>query len=217
MKVCPKCNSTDVPDDANQCPFCGYYFERPVKPERPIKPKPSESGKKGTEEEASVGSKGGQNGSSGMQGIGKFILLVIVTVILVIIIKACGSSQEVKPVPEVETEPIATPEPTPTPEVVEEEIPYEDEYILPYSNSEYLTQEDLDGLSKEELRIARNEIYARHGRRFNDSGLQSYFDSKSWYEGTIAPEDFTESHTAAVFNQYELANKDFISQNESTH
>ena len=28
-----------------------------------------------------------------------------------------------------------------------------------------LTEEDLSGLSKEELRIARNEIYARHGHR----------------------------------------------------
>ena len=41
--------------------------------------------------------------------------------------------------------------------------------------------------------IARNEIYARHGRKFNDSELQAYFNSKSWYKGTVNPEDFSTS------------------------
>ena len=84
------------------------------------------------------------------------------------------------------------------------------DYILPHSNSAYVTEEDLAGLTTEELRLARNEIYARHGRRFNDSVLQEYFDSKEWYVGTIAPEDFSES----VFNEYELANREFIKSHE---
>ncbi|MFR9148557.1 MAG: YARHG domain-containing protein [Hungatella sp.] len=33
----------------------------------------------------------------------------------------------------------------------------------------------------EALRFAKNEIYARHGRRFHDSELQGYFDQLSWY------------------------------------
>ena len=57
----------------------------------------------------------------------------------------------------------------------------ESEYILPFSSTRALTDEDLWGLSKTDLRLARNEIYARHGRQFNDSVLQVYFDSKSWY------------------------------------
>ena len=48
-------------------------------------------------------------------------------------------------------------------------------------------------ITDEEIRIARNEIYARHGRRFNDSELQEYFDSLSWYYGYIEPEDFVET------------------------
>ena len=40
--------------------------------------------------------------------------------------------------------------------------------------------------------MARNEIYARHGRLFIDEELQNYFDSCSWYEGYIEPEDFDE-------------------------
>ena len=86
-----------------------------------------------------------------------------------------------------------------------------DDYILPYSDSTYLTEEDLDGLTKDELRLACNELYARHGRKFKDADYQAYFNSKSWYHGTVDPEDFDDT---AVFNQYELANRDFIIEYE---
>ena len=67
------------------------------------------------------------------------------------------------------------------------------DYVFPQSSSEYLIRDDLEGKTGEELRIARNEIYARHGRRFNDKTLQWYFDAKSWYQGTVVPGDFKES------------------------
>lgn len=56
----------------------------------------------------------------------------------------------------------------------------------------------MSGLSKEELRLARNEIFARHGRKFDDAQLQSYFESKSWYNGTIDPDDFSESMLSEI-------------------
>ena len=83
-------------------------------------------------------------------------------------------------------------------------------FIIPDSNSRFLTDSDLDPLTKEELRIARNEIYARCGRRFNDPGLQAYFDSQPWYHGTIMPDDFKES----LFNIYEKKNSEFIAAYE---
>lgn len=64
------------------------------------------------------------------------------------------------------------------------------EYILPDSSSALITGEQLAGLSAEELRIARNEIYARHGRMFNSSELQQYFNSQSWYVPRYTPEEF---------------------------
>lgn len=67
------------------------------------------------------------------------------------------------------------------------------EYILPFSDMFELYEDDLVGLTEDELRIARNEIFARHGRRFKDPELQAYFDNCAWYEGRIAPEDFDES------------------------
>ena len=83
-------------------------------------------------------------------------------------------------------------------------------YVIADSSSRYLTASDISGLSKDQLRIARNEIYARHGRRFKDASLQSYFDSQPWYSGTIEPDAFDSS----VLNAYEKENVKFIQSYE---
>lgn len=79
-------------------------------------------------------------------------------------------------------------------------------YMLPNSAAELLEREALTGLSANDCKIARNEIYARHGRKFQDAELQAYFETCAWYEGTIEPEDFNES----VLSDIEMANKDLI-------
>lgn len=76
------------------------------------------------------------------------------------------------------------------------------EYILPGSDTHYLTQEEINSVPSNLLEYACNEIYARHGRRFIDSAFQNYFDSKSWYHGTIQPDQFD----VGVFNAYETEN-----------
>lgn len=76
------------------------------------------------------------------------------------------------------------------------------EYILPQSSSEYLVTSDLDGLSSDEIQMAINEIYARHHRKFILKDVQDYFNSLSWYEGTVDPDDFDVN----VMNIYESAN-----------
>lgn len=55
----------------------------------------------------------------------------------------------------------------------------DDEYILPHSDTKKLTDSDLSELSEKQLELARNEIYARHGRKFKTDYLQEYFNSKS--------------------------------------
>ncbi|MCD7865214.1 MAG: YARHG domain-containing protein [Clostridiales bacterium] len=84
------------------------------------------------------------------------------------------------------------------------------DYIIEGSDSRYLDKSELVDLSAEELKYARNEIYARHGRRFQDETIQAYFDSKEWYNGTIEPEDFTQS----MLNDYEIANASLILEYE---
>lgn len=87
----------------------------------------------------------------------------------------------------------------PTPEDVEEEEEEEEvdasEYIFPNSSTVRLTRDDLQGLSKEQLRLARNEIYARYGVKFGPEDLQEYFGSKSWYIPKMTFDEFDENVT----------------------
>ena len=62
-------------------------------------------------------------------------------------------------------------------------------WILPDSSEKKLRAADLKKLSAEDLRLARNEIYARHGLLFQSEDLVSYFSEKEWYEGTVEDED----------------------------
>ena len=87
------------------------------------------------------------------------------------------------------------------------------DYIFPNSDKEYLTDADVSGLSKEQLRIARNEIMARHGRIFDSQDLKDYFGSKSWYNGTISPSDF-DANMNSRLNAVELANVEMIKKYE---
>ena len=91
------------------------------------------------------------------------------------------------------------------------------DYIIPDSSSRYITEEDLAGLSDYEILLARNEIYARHGRIFVNEELDSYFRSKSWYQPTVSGSDFTEEYAASVFNEFERANIDTIVKYEKAH
>lgn len=93
----------------------------------------------------------------------------------------------------------------------EDDDSYNNKYILPYSDTKKIKKSDLKGLSATELRLARNEIYARHGRRFQDSSLQEYFDSQDWYYGYIEPEDFVDSEE---LSDLERKNAKFIKEYE---
>ncbi len=87
---------------------------------------------------------------------------------------------------------------------------YENEYILPNSDTEYLDMDDLQGLTADDCRIARNEIYARYGLMFADESLQDHFNQCSWYEGTIEPGNFDSS----ILSDIEEANLDLIVEYE---
>lgn len=86
------------------------------------------------------------------------------------------------------------------------------DYVIADSNSRYLSISDIQHLSKDELRLARNEIYARRGRKFTDSYLQSYFNQKDWYNGYIEPDNFSDG----MLNDYEKKNAELISSYETS-
>jgi hypothetical protein len=70
-----------------------------------------------------------------------------------------------------------------------------------------LTVAHVQGLIPEDARRLRNEIYARHGRRFQDPKLQRYFASFGWYKPSDAFRESqlneTERTNAALISQYE--------------
>ena len=86
----------------------------------------------------------------------------------------------------------------------------DDDYLIPGSDTRYITEADIEGMDNETLRLARNEIFARYGRKFSDSKLQSYFDGKSWYNGFLEPDEVTESS----LNKFEQYNIKFIKKYE---
>jgi hypothetical protein len=52
-----------------------------------------------------------------------------------------------------------------------------------------VTAAELQDRSKAELRVMRNEVYAHHGKVFQDAELHSYFSKKSWYRQNPAYSD----------------------------
>ena len=85
----------------------------------------------------------------------------------------------------------------------------ESEYMIPYSNTQYLTEKDVAELSNDEIRIAINEIYARHGRKYEAEDLNAYFSSKSWYDPKYSAEEFSEIEDS-VLNDYEKKNIEIL-------
>jgi len=53
---------------------------------------------------------------------------------------------------------------------------------FPDASTSLLEISDLTGLSKQDLKIMRNEIFARHGYIFKTPEMKSYFASQSWYQ-----------------------------------
>lgn len=136
---------------------------------------------------------------------------------------------EVTPSPAPTSVPTAEPyyddSPTPEPEADREEDDWEEtdeeeesvtdgEYIFPDSDSEYLSKSDLAGMSKSEINLAKNELYARHGRKFKTKELQDYFNSKSWYVGRYSPKEWDKKGDSYFFNEYEIKNRNLLKKYE---
>ena len=84
-------------------------------------------------------------------------------------------------------------------------------YILADSDKRTYSREELSRLDDYTLQMAINELYARHGRKIKTPEIQEYFDGKSWYDGTISPEEF-DGNEAAYFNNYEMKNRELMAK-----
>jgi hypothetical protein len=78
--------------------------------------------------------------------------------------------------------------------------------LLPDSSDRLLQPDEIAGLSAAELRIARNEIYARHGYIFQSPDLSAHFSQFAWYKPT---------RTAGQLNPVEQQNIGLIKGEEA--
>ena len=90
-------------------------------------------------------------------------------------------AEEAEPVEEVQPEP-APEEPPKQPEVEKKPVRNitRNNYLFP-SDTKYLTESDVNGLSKFDTGLIRNEIFARKGYVFKNDPYKSYFNSQAWY------------------------------------
>jgi hypothetical protein len=57
-----------------------------------------------------------------------------------------------------------------------------DNFIFSQSDKNVIKENQLTSLTPWQLKVARNEIYARHGRSFVHQDLACYFKLQSWYK-----------------------------------
>lgn len=86
-------------------------------------------------------------------------------------------------------------------------------YIIEGSNYRSISESELYGMTEHQCSLARNEIYARHGRQFNSPRVSDYFEHMPWYYGSIPADEFdrnvdfylneTEKYNLVVIAGYE--------------
>ncbi|MBZ0201420.1 MAG: YARHG domain-containing protein [Ignavibacteria bacterium] len=87
--------------------------------------------------------------------------------------------------------------------------------IYPQASDKLLTSDDVSNLDAWELKIMRNEIYARHGYIFKTEEMKSYFGSQKWYSPRYENVDDrltdVEKKNIALIKRYEsrLGNNDY--------
>lgn len=72
------------------------------------------------------------------------------------------------------------------------------QHQIPISSVMLIEQDALANFTDNQLWIARNEIYARHGRMFKNTYLQSYFNSCSWYQPIEGKTDVTDEELSEI-------------------
>ncbi|MEI2394450.1 YARHG domain-containing protein [Paenibacillus phytohabitans] len=80
------------------------------------------------------------------------------------------------------------------------------EYILKDSSNALLSPEKIGSLDNRILKLARNEIFARHGYVFKQKDLKDYFAAKPWYHADSAYKEHLspiEKQNVALLRDYE--------------
>ncbi len=82
------------------------------------------------------------------------------------------------------------------------------DFIFPDSSCEYIDEEVLEYYDTDEIELAINEIYARHGYIFENDKYKDYYQQFTWYKPMYSKDKFN----SAWFNTYESSNIELLSQ-----
>ena len=78
---------------------------------------------------------------------------------------------------------------------------------FPFASTRLLNVSDLSGLNKQDLKIMRNEIFARHGYIFKTPEMKAYFAKQSWYHERYSDVSsmlsYLEQKNVALIKKYE--------------
>ncbi len=80
--------------------------------------------------------------------------------------------------------------------------------IFPHSAEELLTEDQIKALSDADLRLAINEIYARHGYAFTTKEMQDYYGKLDWYENLNKTQDEVNAELTTI----EYQNKEMLTK-----
>jgi len=94
------------------------------------------------------------------------------------------------------------------------------EFVIPDSDRRELSRAELERLGLQQLYLARNEIFARHGYDFSSAFLRGYFGSRSWYRrrpGFQSPEisDLEAANAQLILQVEEDKGGPFINANQA--
>ncbi len=219
MKECKTCGANYLADELNDCPVCGQPLQPassngvvppppppPAQPEIPVSqvevPEPPIEVPAPTTIIAEQPKKSGKGLTITLICLSSVLLLAVIGLVVYFVwLKKPETIIE-----EVVTEKVSEPtlpdyEPAPAAEA-ETVNWYED--ILSVRE---LTYEDIVGLTKEELRLLRNEIFARHGYIFQSEDLANHFAQFDWYTPVS-------SNVFGELSAIEKANVDFLKKYE---
>lgn len=87
----------------------------------------------------------------------------------------------------------------------------DNQYLLPDADTYFISERSISWMDDLSLVLARNEFFARRGRKFSTKWIRQYFEKQKWYHGKIEEKRFS----ANLFNAYEIANIKFIAAYES--
>ena len=203
---CPACGNPEVNQFASgkfHCPYCGTAFtsdgsicEKPV--ERPVeKPVMNETAVSQNAVQGNDGAGKSKSHKALLLGVGA---LVVGAIVFAVVKGVSTKSNTESPQVDVAVTEATASFPTGTENGHEWDV-----YNVACERE--LTESDVCNLSKKELRIMRNWIYARHGYIFKSEDLKDYFSQFSWYEPRY-------TNVNRMLSRVELRNVDFIKQYE---